>query len=46
MCRHHWYKIPKEQRDVIWLTWRSGAGVGTPEHTDAILTAIDSVAGS
>lgn len=45
MCRSHWYQVPKPLRDVIWATWQSGAGVGTPGHTDAILAAIQSVNG-
>jgi hypothetical protein len=45
MCRHHWYQVPKTLRDLVWSTWRSGAGTGTPEHTDAILNAIAAAAG-
>jgi hypothetical protein len=45
MCRLHWYQVPKRLRDIVWITWRSGAGVGTPEHTDAILAAVAAAAG-
>jgi hypothetical protein len=45
MCRLHWYQVPKRLRDLVWATWRSGAGVGTPEHTDAILAAIAAAVG-
>lgn len=40
MCRRHWYQVPKKLRDAVWITWQSGNGVGTPEHTDAVLAAI------
>lgn len=40
MCRPHWYLVPKPLRDVVWATWRSGAGVGTLAHADAIRAAI------
>ncbi len=40
MSRPDWYRVPKPLRDAVWATWRSGAGTGTPEHTDAILAAI------
>jgi hypothetical protein len=45
MCRIHWYRVPKRLRDIVWATWRSGAGVGTPEHTDAILAAVAAAVG-
>lgn len=40
MCRPHWYRVPKPLRDAVWATWRSGAGVGTSAHAEAILAAI------
>ncbi len=45
MCSRHWYKVPKPLRDAVWVTWRSGEGIGTPEHTDAILAAIAAASG-
>jgi DNA-binding SARP family transcriptional activator len=45
MCRLHWYRVPKPLRDIVWATWRSGAGVGTPEHIDAILAAVAAAVG-
>jgi hypothetical protein len=41
MCRRDWYQVPKPLRDAVWATWRSGHGAGTPEHTAAVLAAID-----
>lgn len=43
MCRGHWYAVPKPLRDLVWATWRSGVGAGTPEHTDAIRAAIAAI---
>ena len=40
MCRVHWYQIPRQLRDRVWATWRSGEGVLTAEQCDAVLTAI------
>jgi hypothetical protein len=40
MCSGHWYQVPKPLRDAVWATWRSGDGVGTPDHADAILAAV------
>lgn len=45
MCRSHWYQVPKPLRDALWATWRSGVGVGTPEHTHAILAVIVAASG-
>lgn len=40
MCRRHWYQIPKQLRDRVWATWRSGEGVLSTEHCEAVLSAI------
>ena len=40
MCRGHWYEIPKQLRDRVWATWRSGEGVLSAEHCEAVLSAI------
>ncbi len=40
MCRPHWYQVPKPLRDLIWATWRSGAGVFDPQYRDAVRRAI------
>jgi hypothetical protein len=40
MCRVHWYLVPKQLRDRVWATWRSGRGAGSAEHQQAVLTAI------
>lgn len=43
MCRTHWYMVPKELRDRVWATWRSGQGAFSGEHQAAVRTAIASV---
>lgn len=43
MCRRHWYMVPKEMRDQVWATWRSGQGAYSREHRDAVHGAIASV---
>ena len=40
MCRAHWYLVPRELRDRVWATWRSGTGAQSPEHRAAVLTAL------
>jgi hypothetical protein len=40
MCRRHWYRIPKQLRDQVWATWRSGLGACSREHLDAVRAAI------
>jgi hypothetical protein len=44
MCRRHWYVVPKQLRDQVWATWRSGEGVFSREHQDAVLEAISTAA--
>jgi hypothetical protein len=44
MCRPHWYLVPKELRDWVWATWRSGEGAFSREHQDAVLMAIATAA--
>jgi hypothetical protein len=43
MCRCHWYTVPKELRDLVWATWRSGQGAYSPEHQDAVRQALSTV---
>jgi hypothetical protein len=40
MCRGHWYRVPRELRDLVWATWRSGDGALSPEHLEAVRLAI------
>jgi hypothetical protein len=40
MCRGHWYRLSKELRDLVWATWRSGEGVLSSEHREAVRQAI------
>jgi len=40
MCRRHWYTVPKELRDQVWATWRSGQAAFSREHRDAVSRAI------
>jgi hypothetical protein len=41
MCRNHWYLVPKDLRDMVWATWRSGEGALSPEHLHATHVAIN-----
>jgi len=43
MCRTHWYTVPKELRDRVWATWRSGNGAYSKEHQDAVRMAVAAV---
>jgi len=43
MCRTHWYMVPKPLRNAVWNAWADGFGAGTPEHSEAILAAVDAV---
>jgi len=40
MCRRHWYRVPKQLRDQVWATWRSGQGALSREHHDAVRLAM------
>ena len=40
MCRHHWYRVPKQLRDQVWATWQSGRGILSTEHQSAVRLAI------
>jgi hypothetical protein len=43
MCRSDWYRVPKDVRDQVWATWRSGQEAFSQEHQDAVLKAIAAV---
>jgi hypothetical protein len=43
MCRSHWYMVPKELRDQVWATWRSGQGARSPEHQVVVRRAVTAV---
>jgi hypothetical protein len=43
MCRTHWYMVPKNLRDRVWATWRSGQGAFSGEHRDAVRLAVAAV---
>lgn len=40
MCRGHWHGVPRQLRDRVWATWRSGQGSGSDEHEGAVRLAI------
>ena len=40
MCRNHWYLVPKQIRDRVWATWRSGQGAFSTEHLETVRMAI------
>lgn len=40
MCRDHWYRVPRQLRDLVWATWRSGEGALSAEHLQAVRVAI------
>ena len=40
MCRRHWYRVPKQLRDQVWATWRSGQGTQSREHHEVVSMAI------
>jgi hypothetical protein len=43
MCRPHWYLVPKELRDQVWATWRSGQGAFSREHRETVHKAVVAV---
>lgn len=43
MCSSHWYMVPKELRDQVWATWRSGQGAFTSQHREAVRRAVIAV---
>jgi hypothetical protein len=45
MCRRHWYRLPKPIRDLVWFSWRSGAGLFTPAYQHAASAAIATALG-
>jgi hypothetical protein len=40
MCRAHWHVVPRQLRDLVWATWRSGEGALSSEHLEAVRLAI------
>jgi hypothetical protein len=40
MCRRDWYQVPRELRDKVWRTWRSGRDINSRAHQQAVLQAI------
>ncbi len=40
MCRTHWYLVPKQIRDQVWATWRSGRGAHSAEYLETVRMAI------
>lgn len=40
ICRRDWNLVPKQLRDHVWATWRSGDGVASREHQLAVRQAI------
>jgi len=46
MCRKHWYRVPRQLRDRVWATWRSGEGILSAEHQEAVLAAIGTGGGA
>jgi hypothetical protein len=36
MCPRYWYLVPKQLRDWVWATWRSGEGAFSHEHHNAV----------
>lgn len=46
MCRRHWYMVPQNLRDAIWVTYRPGQEItkdASPEYLAAARRAIDAV---
>jgi hypothetical protein len=46
MCRRHWYMVPQNLRDAIWVTYRPGQEITkdvSPEYLVAAGRAIDAV---
>lgn len=40
MCRRDWNLLPKQLRDQVWATWRSGHAACTLEHEQVVRRAI------
>jgi hypothetical protein len=40
MCRRDWNLLPRQLRDQVWATWRSGRGTASRQHQQAVLEAI------
>lgn len=43
MCRGDWSIVPKQLRDRVWITWRSGRPLFPGEHRAAASAAIAAV---
>ncbi len=41
MCRRDWYHLPRQMRDRVWITWRSGHAACSRQHQQAVLGAIN-----
>jgi hypothetical protein len=37
-CSNHWYRLPKELRDAVWLAWQNSPG--SSEHMAAMAEAV------
>jgi hypothetical protein len=47
MCKRHWYMVPKDLRDAVWLTYRPGQEIDkspTMEYLETAHEAINAVA--
>lgn len=40
MCRRHRHQVPKQLRDRVWASWRSGHSATSHEHRAAVLMAV------
>jgi hypothetical protein len=43
MCRAHWYRVPRQLRDEVWATWRSGEGAFSLRHLEAVRAALSAL---
>jgi hypothetical protein len=43
MCRGHWRLVPWELRAAVWATWRSGQAASSPEHQEAVCSAVSAI---
>lgn len=40
-CRKHWFSLPRPLRDDVWRAYNNGAGMGSPEHNEAVRAAVE-----